>query len=97
MKIELKFKMWDAATKKMVDPYKITSLALDSNLKVDGIFIPFNGMPIMQFTGTRDKHNNEIFDGDILNKSDPEYWSNPDCWPPDASMIKNYLLAGLAM
>ena len=70
MSREIKFRAWVKKTKTMVDLYQTTPLALDANLQQDGIFIPFSEeFIIMQFSGLKDKNDNEIYEGDVIKTS----------------------------
>ena len=63
---EIKFRAWHQDTKKMLDLKKMTPLALSPSLDQDGLYIPFiKDLPLMQYTGIKDKDGVEIYEGDI--------------------------------
>jgi len=66
----LKFRGWNKVTKRMIDPQKLTPLALNSECKdLKGVFLPFHDdIELMQFTELHDVHNKEIWEGDIVKK-----------------------------
>ena len=68
---EIKFRAWHQDTKKMLDLKKMTPLALSPSLDQDGLYIPFiKDLPLMQYTGLKDKNGKEIYEGDIIRFKD---------------------------
>ncbi len=72
MNREIKFRAWDKWNNKMIQPH-------------DGDFIRWHSMSnwrdcldVMQYTGLKDKNDNEIYEGDIIKIYD---------WGPAANKI----------
>lgn len=63
MSREIKFRAWFQG--KMIDLQIITPLALADD--IPGLFIPFkDDCILMQYTGRKDKHGKEIYEGDVI-------------------------------
>jgi len=61
------FRAWNKETKIMMDPHKLTPLALHPELNVNGVFLPFHpDIILIQFTGLLDRKGKKIFEGDKL-------------------------------
>ena len=69
------FRAWNKETKIMMDPHKLTPLALHPEVKdVNGVFLPFHpDIILMQFTGLPDRKGKKIFEGDIINWFNEKY------------------------
>lgn len=76
MKREIKFRAWNDSKKDWEGNFSISRIG--SFLRL-GISQSTEGIHVMQYTGLKDMHGKEIYEGDIVTWSDGEYkhYSNP--------------------
>jgi hypothetical protein len=65
---EIKFRAWHEGEMIFVDSIEFTDAAVKGYIHHDLVWVEVDG-PVMQFTGLKDRHHNDIYEGDILEYS----------------------------
>lgn len=80
MEMEIKFRAWDSELKFMVDPSKYL-VGFDGKLYFNNggqLIDQTDKLKFMQFIGQTDKHEKEIFQGDIISNNSS--WHQGNTW-----------------
>lgn len=56
---EIKFRAWDTKSKKMYEPFTLQFAIGEDGYDTDGVVF-------LQFTGIKDRHGKEIYEGDVI-------------------------------
>jgi len=77
---DIKFRMWDEGNFKLTTPMLLEDLILKASTRNPNTFKWDCDIPIMQYTGLKDKNGKDIFEGDIL------------CWWSDVDIVDGKLV-----